>query len=366
MPARQKKIIFIVQGEGRGHMTQAIGLYQLLSKKGHTIPRIFIGKSQRRKIPQYFYESFGDSVNIELLESPNFVADAENKSIRLIPSIIYNAGFLSRYKRSMDRIHSVIKDESPDVLINFYDFLGGFYHFFYRPDLAYFVIGHQFLAAHPEFKFAKGHPVDKRLFRFNNYLTSMNSDKKLALSFRPYQPSALHKTVVMPPVLRNEIHQYASSKENFLLGYMVNDGYSMEIIDWHKKNRDEIIHCFWDKKGEPEVKEIHENLVFHQLNAGKFMDMMARCKGILTTAGFESVCEAMYFGKPVLMVPVAGQYEQACNAIDAASAGAGIYDVHFNISRFLNYLPTYEDVSSRFRHWLSKLPEMLEKEMAGV
>lgn len=49
---------------------------------------------------------------------------------------------------------------------------------------------------------------------------------------------------------------------------------------------------------------------------------MGGCKAYLTTAGFESVCEALYLGKPVLMVPV--HVEQECNAWDAQKVGAGV------------------------------------------
>lgn len=49
---------------------------------------------------------------------------------------------------------------------------------------------------------------------------------------------------------------------------------------------------------------------------------MSSCRAYATTAGFESVCEAMYLGKPLLMVPA--HIEQDCNAYDAARGGAGI------------------------------------------
>ncbi len=361
MPRTSKKFIFLVQGEGRGHMTQAIGLYQILTGAGHQVIHVFTGKSERRKIPGYFTDSF--NCPVEPLNSPNFVADPENKSIRLLPSILYNIRFLGKYKKSLNRINDIVKSAKPDGIINFYDFLGGFYNLFYRPGIKFFAIGHQFLTDHPDFIFAKGHFLDRKLFLFNNTLNSLGANKKLALSFLPYHPEKINKTIVVPPVLRKELFELIPDKENFILGYMVNDGYSQEIINWHNKNRQVRIHCFWDKKGEPEVKEIHPNLTFHQLNAQKFMHMMARCSGLITTAGFESICEAMYLGKPVMMVPVAGQYEQACNALDAARAGAGIWEDHFRIGRFLDYLRVYKDISTEFNSWLNKSTEILVGEL---
>ena len=67
-------------------------------------------------------------------------------------------------------------------------------------------------------------------------------------------------------------------KGSFILAYMVNDGYSRQIIEWHEKNKNVEVHCFWDKKGEPEVKEVHENLTFHQLNAEKFLQHDGRVR----------------------------------------------------------------------------------------
>lgn len=65
-----------------------------------------------------------------------------------------------------------------------------------------------------------------------------------------------------------------------------------------------------------------ETLSFHQIDDVKFLNAMAGCRAYASTAGFESICEAMYLGKPVLMVPA--HIEQDCNAYDAMKAGAGI------------------------------------------
>ena len=79
---------------------------------------------------------------------------------------------------------------------------------------------------------------------------------------------------------------------------------------------------------------------------------MARCRGLITTAGFESVCEAMYLGKPVLAVPVEGHYEQYCNSLDAVAAGAGLAGRHFDIDRLVQFVPSYQSTAPAFRRWV--------------
>lgn len=47
------KYLFIVQGEGRGHLTQAITLEKLLISHGHEVVGIMVGKSRGRKLPDF-------------------------------------------------------------------------------------------------------------------------------------------------------------------------------------------------------------------------------------------------------------------------------------------------------------------------
>jgi len=141
------------------------------------------------------------------------------------------------------------------------------------------------------------------------------------------------------------------------------DGYGQEIMDWSNKNPSQQLEVFWDKKDEPEIKKVGKALTFHKLNAGKFLELMANCKGLVTTAGFESICESMFLGKPVLMIPVEGQYEQACNAIDAVKAGAGIQGNSFEISLLIEYISQYKDISRTSRKWFAQSQDIILREL---
>lgn len=76
---------------------------------------------------------------------------------------------------------------------------------------------------------------------------------------------------------------------------------------------------------------------------------MAGCRAYATTAGFESICEAMYLGKPVLMVPA--HIEQDCNAYDAMKAGAGIVSDSFNLKSLLRFAGSYSP-NRNFVRWV--------------
>jgi len=346
------KFIFIVQGEGRGHMTQAITLYHLLKEAGHTVPKIIVGKSRRRKLPKFFRDQINDEI-IELA-SPNFVTDRNNQSVDIYRTFVVCFAKTSIFLASITKIHKAVRKEKPDAIINFYDFLGGFYFFIRRPNVKHIAVAHQFLINHESFKFPKGRIYDRRSLLAGNWLASFGASKKLALSFQHFDDEPNKKLFVTPPLLRSIIQEQKITNEDHYLVYMVNDGYSKQVEDFHKKYPEIKIHCFWDKKKMPVEHKVDETLTFHQLDDKKFIQFMASCMGYLTTAGFESVCEAMYLGKPILMVPVKGHYEQSCNAIDAKRASAGISSDVFDLELLMDFIPNYRNISSEFQNWANQ------------
>lgn len=347
MSSTPMRFVFLVQGEGRGHMTQALALHQMLTDDGHEVAHVFLGSSSRREVPAYFTSKIKSPIS--LLQSPNFVADQQNKSIRLGPTIVHNLLRSGIYLRELARIHKVIKAHKPDMVINFYDMFGGLYCLRYRPTIPWVGVAHQFLAEHPDFKFVPGRRFDTFTFKLLNRITGYGSRMKLALSFRPYRECP--GLTIVPPLLRQELHTLAPTHGDYIHGYLLNDGYSVEVQHWHARHPEVPLAFFWDKKNTAETTVIDEHLTFHRIDDVKFLQKMAGCRAYVSTAGFESICEAMYLGKPIMMVPVEGHFEQACNAIDAVDSGAGISHHAFDLDVLMDYLPRHQDQSEAFRKW---------------
>jgi len=181
----------------------------------------------------------------------------------------------------------------------------------------------------------------------------------LALSFLPKENrNGVH---VVPPLLRQEVKELTVSQEDFYLTYMVNSGYGEEVLTFARNNPEVHIKAFWDKKGATENEYPLPNLSFHQVNDRKFLEAMAACKGLLCTAGFESVCEAMYLGKPVVMVPIAGQYEQACNALDGEQSGAGKKADFFDFKLLTSLSLPDANQTKSYQEWAESWPTAFRK-----
>lgn len=58
------KVIFVIQGEGRGHLTQALALKQMLLHEGHEVVKVLVGKSKNRVIPEFFQNKIGTPIEV--------------------------------------------------------------------------------------------------------------------------------------------------------------------------------------------------------------------------------------------------------------------------------------------------------------
>jgi uncharacterized protein (TIGR00661 family) len=359
-----KKYLLVVQGEGRGHMTQALSMHDLLVEKGHTVCAVIVGSSSRREIPGFFFEKI--KAPIIRLESPNFVSDRKNKSVKIFSSVLHNFSKLGTFRKSLKAIDDIIRKYEPDVVINFFDLLMGLYFRFYKPKTRMVCIAHQYIYFHPDFEFPKGYWMDRMAIKFFTRLTSTGSSKNIALSFYKLYTACKDVTVV-PPLLRNEIFNLHSQKGNYYLVYLVNNGYYEEIIEWHRLHPETELHCFTDNSEGLAANYNYRspNLHLHALNDKLFLEKMSEARGLASTAGFESVCEAMYLGKPVLMVPVAGHFEQFCNSRDAVKAGAGVFDKSFNLSRLVNLQNEYNG-NENFKSWVASAREKIYREVELV
>ncbi len=352
------KFLFIVQGEGRGHLTQALAMEEMLLRNGHEVVEILVGKSNSRRLPGFFNRNV--KAPVKRFISPNFLPTAENKRASIGRSALYNAMKVPEYLRSMYYIQKRIKQSGAEVIINFYELLTGLTYALFKPSAPYICIGHQYLFLHKDFEFPQKSMTQLAMLRLFTRITSIGSMKRLALSFQDMPEDEEQRITVVPPLLRKEITSVQADNGDYIHGYMVNAGFADSVMAFHEQYPDVPLHFFWDKADADETTRMDETLTFHQIDDTKFMNSMAGCKAYATTAGFESVCEAMYLGKPVLMVPA--HIEQDCNAHDAAMAGAGIVSDSFDLEALQRFASSYRP-NSEFIYWVRSSERMIVNEL---
>ena len=108
---RKMKVIFVIQGEGRGHLTQALALKQMLLHEGHEVVKVLVGKSKNRVIPEFFQDKIGTPV--EVFDSPNFLPSKDNRKFNLLRSLAYNTLLVPGYLSSIHLIRKNIQESEP-------------------------------------------------------------------------------------------------------------------------------------------------------------------------------------------------------------------------------------------------------------
>ena len=345
------KYLFFVQSEGRGHLTQSLSVAEALRKQGHEIIGVVMNQNPVRKIPDFFIDQI--KAPIHYIKSPYFLINKDGTGIDFSKSIIFNLFRLRAYIKSLKTINKLYQKQQPDVVINFFEPLCGLYNLFFKQKVPCFSIGHQFFVEHPVFKRPIGHLKDYEYFIFYNHLTSYGSKSLIALSFTKESDIPDKNIIVCPPLIRMDVKKLIPKREDFILSYMLNPGCFEEIKSWAINHPDQKIEAFWDKKGETETKNFGANLKFHPISGQKFLDLLQDCTTYISTGGFESICEAAYLQKNILMVPTKNHYEQLCNAHDAVRARLVVTDSFFNIDlAIVNQKNRPEEPGRLFKEWV--------------
>jgi uncharacterized protein (TIGR00661 family) len=333
---------------------------QILQSNGHTVSNVLVGTNRGVDLPDFFIGKFPTAKSFM---SPNLVFDKKSNKLCLRKTLRKNLAKAKYYIKSLRFISDEMKTNKPDLIINFYEGLGGIYNYFYNNrNIPVIAVAHQYLLLNKSFIHPEGSWFHRTLVNFNSRITALGAEKKLTLSFTPFPDNFQDQLFTVPPLIRQEVTAAGpvQKREDFLLAYVNQSALANELIAWHNENEETIIHCFIT---ELPTKVLHSNLVFHSLNAPLFLSYMRRCKGVVSTAGFETICEAMYLEKPVLLIPLKNHYEQRCNALDAVRAGAGMTQKDFNLTPFLKFIEEGYTPNVGFAAWVSSAEEVILNEL---
>ncbi len=357
--------LFIVQGEGRGHLTQALALDSMLRRAGHRVCGAVVSQGGEYEIPAYFAEYF--SAPVVRVESVHFIVDSKSQSIHWPRTITANSGRLNLFAEAFSVISASLDREKPDIIINFYEPLGGLFAAWHNPRTPMIAVAHQFMFLHPAYQFPDGFGIQKQSMRFFTNLTGLGAARRLALSLYDAAPVPSKRLVVMPPLLRDELFSIEpQAQAPFFLVYLFHHTLAKGIIRWHKRNPSVRIHCYWNNPEAEETYAYDDTLTFHALHGQRFLEMMANCQGMVTTSGFETMAEAMYFGKPLLCNPIRKHFEQYCNARDGGRLGASVQSDDFDLDKLVQFVPKYQFDNPAFRMWIARAETMFVQQVEAV
>ncbi len=151
-------------------------------------------------------------------------------------------------------------------------------------------------------------------------------------------------TSLHPPILRPEILEASPSQGEHLLVYQTaegNEGLESTLA------RTGIECRIYGMRRDLKEEFVEGNLRHMPFSEVGFIDDLKSAKAVVAGAGFTLMGEAVYLHKPMLAVPLRGQFEQVMNARYLAHEGYGSYartlDDPATISTFLSETNRYKD-----------------------
>ncbi len=179
-----------------------------------------------------------------------------------------------------------------------------------------------------------------------------------------YPQISRDRTTLLPPILRPEIIKAQPTKGEHLVVYQTSTA-NAELPSILKKSgfpcriyglRRDLKEDFADK-----------NLLYRPFSEQGFIDDLRTARAVVANGGFTLMSEAIYLHKPVLSIPLSGQFEQVLNARYLEKLGYGFFAPELTeqaLSTFLSQLAYYEENLASYQQdgntvLLNKLDELL-------
>jgi len=357
------KILYGVVGEGMGHAMRSRVVLDALAER-HEIQVVVSGRA-------YDYLKTRASENLSVRKIWGYSLVYEDNEVQKFRTVLENArGALAGLPGNVRAYFELADKFQPDVVVS--DFETWSYLYAKRHDLPLLSVDNiQMIhrCAHaPEitagvegdFRLTKAIVKTKVPGAFHYYITTFF-----------YPPVRKERTTLHPPILRPEILAARPGEGEHLLVYQTSTSNTALVDMLSKCGRECRIYGM-----RRDIREdvVEGNLRFRPFSEAGFIDDLRTARGVLASAGFTLMGEAVYLHRPMLALPLRKQLEQVLNGRYLADEGYGMsvedeLDAE-RLGQFLERIPDFERKLAGYhqdgnRDLLAALEQGLEDAAAG-
>jgi len=351
------RILYGVVGEGMGHAMRSRVILDELTKT-HEVQVVVSGRAH-----DYLQKHLGEAATVRKIWG--FTIVTEDNEVRSFKTVLENVkgAFTGGWPRNVKTYFELAEQFRPEIVIS--DFETWSYLFARNWRLPVISIDNMQIinrCAHApeitagverEFQLAKALVKAKVPGAYHYFVTTF---------FRP--PIRKPRTSLHPPILRPEILAAKSEPGDHLLVYQTNTT-NQELPEILKRSG---LPCrVYGMRRDLKEPLRDGDLTYMPFSEQGFIDDLRTARGVVASAGFTLMGEAVYLHKPMLAEPVGGQFEQVLNARYLEQLGYGLSAEPLTESRlkkFIELLPDFEASLASYRQdgnrdLLSRLDETL-------
>ena len=310
------KILYGVVGEGMGHaMRSRVVLEHLTSTREHDVSILASGRAV-----EYLEKRFGHSSSVKRIHGLHIIYE-ENR-VRRGKTLASNmkAG-ATGVPKNIAAYFDLIGEFKPEVVIS--DFESWTYLYAKTHRLPILSIDNMQMinrCVHDD-AILEGQRASFELTRaFVKSKLPFCDEYFITTFFRP--PIRKPNTRLFPPILRPEILAAKRSRGDHLLVYQTAEG-NTGLADTLAKTG---LECrIYGMRRDITEDQIEGTLRYRPFSEAGFIDDLASARAVIAGGGFTLMGEAVYLHKPMLSVPVGGQFEQVLNGRYLEREGFGRY-----------------------------------------
>ncbi|MCX5873392.1 MAG: glycosyltransferase [Deltaproteobacteria bacterium] len=297
------RILFGVMGDAGGHVSEALTIAGEMPE--HEF--LFLGGGKVHELKKEGY-------NVEDL--PMLSTSYKNNKVDFFLTATNALRALFSGREIRQRVSDIIKNFDPDLILTNYEYftpltareLG-------RPCVS---VDHQHILTHCKFVPPRQQYLSRFLTRSSVRYLYSNCMVFLIVSFFVLPPIDPETVLVLPPLLRKTALKTKATDGDHVLVYQTSPTFHKLFPILKTVDAKFLIYGFGTRPSE-------KNLVFKPNSSEGFIEDLASSRYAITNGGHNVICEAIYFGKPVLSFPIANAYEQYLNAYYVSHLGYGDY-----------------------------------------
>lgn len=306
-------ILYGVPGEGMGHATRSKVIIDHLLKKGHAVKVV----SSSRAFA-FFDKHFPGKV----IEIKGFHFAFKNEEVSKSATLLLN--LKNAPQNLLHNLHKKIVLENefkPDLVIS--DFESFSYLFAKFHKLPVISIDNMQVINRCKTGIVIN-KADKGNYDLARHIVKAKvpgCDQYFISTF--FEADVIKKdTVLVPPVIRQEIQDTKTSSGNHIIMYQTS-GTLQTVKQVLQQLPNEIFYVYGLNQNYTDG-----NIVYKPFSEQEFIKDFAGSKAVIANGGFSFLSEAVYLKKPVYSFPIKKQYEQYMNAAYIEKLN---YGRHFNI-----------------------------------
>jgi uncharacterized protein (TIGR00661 family) len=333
------RILYGVVGEGMGHATRSSVILRHLARSGkHEIEVVVSGRAHG-----YLQRTFPGLKIHEIAGLSMIYKDNKVKKKRTFWDFVKK---LPAFAENFETFVKIGEAFRPELVVS--DFESFAFYFAKKHDLPVISIDNMQIINRCDHSDLEIPDEERRAFKLSRTIVKAklpHCDHYLITSFF-FPPVRRKRTTLHPPILRDAILDARPSSGDHVLVYQTSDSFT-ELVPTLKRLPGRFI-VYGLKRNEESG-----NVTLKDFSEEGFVRDLASSRAVLAGGGFSLMGEAVQLGKPLLSVPLEGQFEQTLNALYLQKLGYGEYHRSLDEDRIASFLykaPLYTEKLKSYPH----------------